>query len=84
MYGLFLKNCLLIQPFSGHFLLPNPSQVALVIACVIGVIVYRVAMNAVFYSFNVSYVKSYAKILTSVTAACINLVVILILSRVSP
>ena len=56
----------------------------LVIALVIGIIVYRAIVKQVFYAMdNVSFIQSKAVIVTSVTAASINLIFILILNYVS-
>ncbi|CAD5213080.1 unnamed protein product [Bursaphelenchus okinawaensis] len=53
----------------------------LVIALVVGIVAYRVIVLQVFFSWGDSF-KTKAFILTSVTAACINLVFILIMNYV--
>lgn len=52
-------------------------------AAVFGVILYRVVISGVLYASTDGVIKSRATIIASVTAACINFVIILILNFVS-
>lgn len=56
-------------------------QLFLVIAFVIGVVVYRIVFSQVLY--RVDNMKPYANLITFSTAATLNLAVILVLSYVS-
>lgn len=58
-------------------------QVVVVCCAVLGTIIYRVSLVTVFHGGGGHFLKHHAKIFTSITAACINLVIILILTRVS-
>jgi len=54
-----------------------------VLAVVFGVIMYRVILLSLLFVSQDEMVNKFAKIVTSITAALINLVAILILNRVS-
>ena len=56
-------------------------QICLVVAAIFGVIVYRIVVVALLYS--IPELDSYSHIVTTLTAAAINLVIILILNLVS-
>ena len=58
-------------------------MICLVLGTIFGVIVYRIIIVAVLYTQPVEIVKEYAKIITSLTAAVCNLVIIIILNLVS-
>lgn len=55
-------------------------MVFLVVAAVAGVVIYRAAVSAALYAFPREDVRRGARIITSITASCINLVAITILS----
>ncbi|KAK3739467.1 hypothetical protein QZH41_007863, partial [Actinostola sp. cb2023] len=55
-------------------------MVVLVIAAVAGVIIYRAAVSAALYAYPNEGVRRGARIITSITASCINLLAITILS----
>ncbi|XP_031563792.1 anoctamin-4-like [Actinia tenebrosa] len=57
-------------------------MVLLVVAAVAGVVIYRAAVSAALYAFPREDVRRGARIITSVTASCINLAAITILSFV--
>ncbi|GFS12773.1 anoctamin [Elysia marginata] len=57
-------------------------MLCVVVAAVFGVIVYRTTVSALLYAVDQESVKERAATITSITAACINLVIIIILSRV--
>ena len=60
----------------------SPWQLSLVVAAVFGVIVYRLAVMTLFQQSNdVFWLKS-AKIATSITAATLNLIIIMIMNQV--
>lgn len=58
------------------------TQICIVLAAVLGTIIYRISLVAVFYGGGGPFLKRHAKIFTSMTAALINLVIIMILTRV--
>ena len=62
---------------------PPPRQIFLVLAAVVGVIVYRIAVKAAVAGAGDAFLSSQASIITSITASCISLVVIMILQNVS-
>lgn len=75
-----------MQRPSDRFLLSH-FQMALVIACMVAVIVYRLSVFATFASFMESeasfkHVKSFLtpQITTSLSGSCLNFIVILILN----
>lgn len=53
------------------------------IAAVLGVILYRLVVGAVMYKTDSPIVNKHAKLVTSATAATINLLVIILLNYVS-
>lgn len=53
------------------------------IAAIIGVVFYRISVLAVLYAIDDPVVYQNAQLIVTVTAACINLVIILILNFVS-
>lgn len=57
-------------------------MICVVLGAVLGTIVYRISLVAVFYGGGGSFLQSHAKIFTSVTAALINLIIIMILTRI--
>ncbi|KAG7214086.1 hypothetical protein KM043_001446 [Ampulex compressa] len=57
-------------------------MICVVLGAVLGTIIYRISLVAVFYGGGGSFLKKHAKIFTSMTAALINLVIIMILTRV--
>ncbi|XP_046403145.1 anoctamin-5-like isoform X2 [Ischnura elegans] len=57
-------------------------MVTVVVAALIGVIMYKVAISSALYFTDDDYVKSNSKNLTSLTAAIINLIIILLLKLV--
>ncbi|EFN86600.1 anoctamin-4 isoform X1 [Harpegnathos saltator] len=57
-------------------------MICVVLAAVLGTIIYRISLVAVFYGGGGPFLKRHAKIFTSMTAALINLVIIMILTRV--
>ncbi|XP_012536376.1 anoctamin-4 isoform X2 [Monomorium pharaonis] len=57
-------------------------MICVVLGAVLGTIVYRISLVAVFYGGGGSFLKRHAKIFTSMTAALINLVIIMILTRI--
>jgi len=50
---------------------------------VLGTIIYRISVVTVIYSSGEQFLKQHAKIFTSITAAVINLVIIMILTKAS-
>ena len=84
--------CATQPPSSSRLPHPRPpptSQISLIIACIIGVIAYRLAVYAAFASImkdsptnNLHVVGSLItpQLATSVTASCINFVIIMILN----
>lgn len=57
-------------------------QICVVLGAVLGTIVYRISLVAVFYGGGGAFLKRHAKIFTSMTAALINLIIIMILTRI--
>ncbi|KAG5325484.1 ANO4 protein, partial [Pseudoatta argentina] len=57
-------------------------MICIVLGAVLGTIVYRISLVAVFYNGGGNFLKRHAKIFTSMTAALINLVIIMILTRI--
>ncbi|XP_061192079.1 anoctamin-4-like isoform X3 [Saccostrea echinata] len=53
---------------------------ALVLAAVFSVILYRIVMSAILYGNEENIIKTRASFISSITAACINLVIIIILN----
>lgn len=58
-------------------------MICIVLAAVLGTIIYRISVVAVIYGGGNEFVKQHAKIFTTITAATINLIIIMILTRVS-
>jgi anoctamin-4 len=58
-------------------------MIAIVLGAVLGTIIYRIALVSVIYGGGGFFVKTHAKLVTTMTAALINLVIIMILTRVS-
>ena len=58
-------------------------QIILVLAAIFGIIIYRVIIVALLYYSDEQSIHSIAKIITSLTAAIINFIVIIILNIVS-
>ncbi|CAK9831527.1 Ano4 [Anthophora retusa] len=57
-------------------------MICVVLGAVLGTIMYRISLVPVFYSGGGTFLKNHAKIFTSITAALVNLVIIMILTRV--
>nr|XP_046480563.1 anoctamin-4-like isoform X1 [Neodiprion pinetum] len=57
-------------------------MICVVLAAVLGTIIYRISLVSVFYNSGGEFLKKHAKIFTSTTAALINLFIIMILTRV--
>ncbi|XP_064545184.1 anoctamin-4 isoform X2 [Drosophila montana] len=57
-------------------------MIAVVLSAVLGTIIYRISLVSVIYGGGGFFVKEHAKLFTTVTAALINLVVIMILTRI--
>jgi len=58
-------------------------QVVVVMGAVLGTIIYRISVVTVIYGSGEQFLKEHAKIFTSITAAVINLVIIMILTKAS-
>ncbi|XP_055378980.1 anoctamin-5 [Condylostylus longicornis] len=56
-------------------------MIAIVLSAVLGTIIYRISILALIHSGSDFFVKSHAKLFTSISAALINLVVIMILTK---
>ncbi|GBL82752.1 hypothetical protein AVEN_233215-1 [Araneus ventricosus] len=59
------------------------SELSLLLATVFGLIVYRIILVTVLTASDHHIWKTYAKITTSITASLVNLVVIIIMDKVS-
>ncbi|CAH1799995.1 unnamed protein product, partial [Owenia fusiformis] len=57
-------------------------MICLVLAALLGVIVYRIVIVAVFYAQPYRYIQENAKLATTATAACINLIIIMLLNKI--
>ncbi|KZC10272.1 Anoctamin-4, partial [Dufourea novaeangliae] len=57
-------------------------MICVVLGAVLGTIIYRISLVAVFYGGGGRFLKKHAKIFTSMTAALVNLVIIMILTRI--
>ncbi|XP_046544357.1 anoctamin-4-like isoform X4 [Haliotis rubra] len=57
-------------------------MLCVVVAAVFGVIVYRITVSALLYGTDQEEISQRASTITSATAACINLVIIIVLGRV--
>lgn len=58
------------------------TQILVVLAAVLGTIIYRISIVSAIYSGTGGFFKKHAKIVTTITAATINLILIMILTRV--
>ncbi|XP_015586534.1 anoctamin-4 isoform X2 [Cephus cinctus] len=58
------------------------SMICVVLGAVLGTIIYRISLVSIFYAGGGDFLKKHAKIFTSMTAALINLTIIMILTRV--
>ncbi|XP_035456475.2 anoctamin-5 isoform X2 [Spodoptera frugiperda] len=56
--------------------------IAIVVTTVLGIIVYRVSMVTVIYGGSGYFIQSHAKLFTTMTAAIINLIIIMIMTRI--
>lgn len=86
---LYLSLMYTLTPMPSLHKSPSLPQISLIIACIIGVIAYRLAVYAAFASImkdsptnNIHMVGSLItpQLATSVTASCINFVIIMILN----
>ena len=60
-------------------------MIFVVLGAVLGTIIYRISLVSIIYSgFDGVFIKSHAKLFTSMTAALINLIIIMLLTKVSP
>ncbi|XP_036326265.1 anoctamin-5 [Rhagoletis pomonella] len=57
-------------------------MISVVLSAVLGTIIYRISLVSVIYGGGGFFVKDHAKLFTTITAALINLVVIMILTRI--
>lgn len=57
-------------------------MISIVLGAVLGTIIYRISVVSVIYSGSESFIRQHAKIFTTITAALINLIIIMILTRV--
>ncbi|KAI4489875.1 hypothetical protein M0804_004057 [Polistes exclamans] len=57
-------------------------MICVVLGAVLGTIIYRISLVSVFYGGGGTFLQKHAKIFTSMTAALINLVIIMILTRI--
>lgn len=74
------------KTISNKFIAENhnfPTQILVVLAAVLGTIIYRISIVSAVYSGSGGFLKTHAKIFTTITAATINLIIIMILTRVS-
>lgn len=62
---------------------PTLLQIFVVLGVVLGTIIYRLSLVTIIYGSQNLFLKNHAKIVTSVSAALINLVFIMSLTRVS-
>lgn len=58
-------------------------KILIVLSAVLGTIIYRISVVSAVYSGSGGFLKKHAKIFTTITAATINLIMIMILTRVS-
>ena len=58
-------------------------QLCVVLAAVFGVIVYRMTVSALLFAVKQDQISQWSSTITSITAACINLICIIFLGRVS-
>jgi hypothetical protein len=58
-------------------------MICIVLGAVLGTIIYRISLVSVIYGgFDGVFIKSHAKLFTSMTAALINLIIIMLLTKV--
>jgi anoctamin-4 len=58
-------------------------MIFVVLGAVLGTIIYRISLVSIIYSgFDGVFIKSHAKLFTSMTAALINLIIIMLLTKV--
>ncbi|GBP81844.1 Anoctamin-4 [Eumeta japonica] len=57
-------------------------MITIVLGAVLGTIIYRISMVSVIYGGSGFFIKKHAKIFTTMTAALINLIIIMILTRI--
>lgn len=57
-------------------------MICIVLAAVLGTIIYRLSLVTIIYSGGGTFLRKHAKIFTTMTAALINLVIIMILTKV--
>ncbi|XP_063545524.1 anoctamin-4 [Cydia strobilella] len=57
-------------------------MITIVLGAVLGTIIYRISMVSVIYGGSGFFIKKHAKIFTAMTAAIINLIIIMILTRI--
>lgn len=58
-------------------------MISVVMGAVLGTIIYRISLVSIIYSgFDGAFIKSHAKLFTSMTAALINLIIIMLLTKV--
>ncbi|XP_041971203.1 anoctamin-4 isoform X2 [Aricia agestis] len=62
--------------------LASVEQIAIVMGAVLGTIIYRISMVSVIYGGSGFFLKRHAKIFTSMTAASLNLTMIMMLTRI--
>lgn len=68
---------------NSFFFFLNIFQIAVVLGAVLGTIIYRISLVTVIYGSESIFVKRHAKIFTTITAALINLTIIMILTKVN-
>ncbi|XP_068622387.1 anoctamin-4-like isoform X2 [Battus philenor] len=57
-------------------------MITIVMGAVLGTIIYRISMVSVIYGGSGFFIKKHAKIFTTMTAALINLIIIMVLTRI--
>ena len=58
-------------------------MICIVLGAVLGTIIYRISLVSVIYGGFGYFIKGHAKLFTSMTAALINLIIIMLLTKVS-
>jgi anoctamin-4 len=58
-------------------------MISIVLGAVLGTIIYRISLVSVIYGGFGWFIKGHAKLFTSMTAALINLIIIMLLTKVS-
>ncbi|KAF4518589.1 hypothetical protein B566_EDAN012417 [Ephemera danica] len=75
-------DCVLIgRHFLCFVLRFQMIQVCVVLCAVLGTIIYRISVVSVMYGSGGNFLKRHAKIVTSMSAAMINLVIIMVLTK---